>query len=57
VPVILLDEPCTNLDAEGITLYQKLINDYCKDRLVLVSSNDEVEFGFCEEKLSIMDYK
>jgi len=57
VPVILLDEPCTNLDAEGITLYQKLINDYCKDRLVLVSSNDEVEFGFCEERLSIMDYK
>jgi len=57
VPVILLDEPCTNLDAEGVALYQKLINDYCSNRLVLVSSNDEVEFSFCKERLSIMDNK
>ncbi len=57
VPVLLLDEPCTNLDAEGIKIYQKLIADYCTDRLVVVSSNDEVEFGFCNERISVMDYK
>ena len=57
VPVILLDEPCTNLDAEGVALYQKLINDYCSNRLILVSSNDEVEFSFCKDRLSILDYK
>jgi ABC-type multidrug transport system ATPase subunit len=57
VPIVLLDEPCTNLDAEGITLYQKLINDYCNSRTVIVSSNDEVEFGFCKERVSIMDFK
>jgi len=57
VPVVLLDEPCTNLDAEGIALYQKLISDYCADRLVVVSSNDEVEFGFCKERLNIMEWK
>ena len=57
VPVVLLDEPCTNLDAEGIALYQKLISDYCTDRLVVVSSNDEVEFGFCKERLNIMEWK
>ena len=57
VPVILLDEPCTNLDAEGIVLYQKLINDYCNDRLVVVSSNDEMEFGFCKEKINMSDFK
>jgi ABC-type multidrug transport system ATPase subunit len=45
VPVILLDEPCTNLDSSGI------------DRLVIVSSNDEAEFGFCKERISISDYK
>jgi ABC-2 type transport system ATP-binding protein len=57
VPIVLLDEPCTNLDAEGITLYQKLINDYCNSRTIIVSSNDEVEFGFCKERVSIMDFK
>jgi ABC-type multidrug transport system ATPase subunit len=57
VPVILLDEPCTNLDAEGVALYQKLINDYCSNRIILVSSNDEIEFSFCKDRLSILDYK
>ena len=56
-PVLLLDEPCTNLDAEGIQLYHHLIKTYCAERLVIVSSNDIEEFGFCESKISIMDYK
>ncbi|MEP6747073.1 MAG: ATP-binding cassette domain-containing protein [Bacteroidota bacterium] len=57
VPVILLDEPCTNLDGSGIALYQQLIATYCKDRLVIVSSNDEAEFGFCNEKINMMELK
>jgi ABC-type multidrug transport system ATPase subunit len=56
-PIVLLDEPCTNLDTEGIELYNRLINNYCKDRLVVVSSNDEVEYKFCRQVLSINDYK
>ena len=57
VPIVLLDEPCTNLDADGISLYHRLIKDHCNNRLVIVSSNDEVEYKFCNHKLSIMDYK
>jgi len=55
--IVLLDEPCTNLDSTGIELYHGLINDFCKDRLVVVSSNDEVEYKFCKEKINISDYK
>ena len=57
VPVVLLDEPCTNLDTMGIQLYHNLINEYCKNRMVVVSSNDEVEYGFCKQKVNIMDWK
>ena len=57
VPVVLLDEPCTNLDSAGIQLYHSLINDYCKNRMVVVSSNDEVEYRFCKERVNINDYK
>ena len=57
VPVVLLDEPCTNLDAVGIQLYHDLINEYCKNRMVVVSSNDEIEYSFCKEKLNINNYK
>jgi ABC-type multidrug transport system ATPase subunit len=57
VPVLLLDEPCTNLDSHGYDLYHQLINDYCKNKLIIVSSNDVNEYDFCAEKLSILDYK
>jgi len=57
VPVVLLDEPCTNFDAAGIRLYHDLINEYCRNRMVVVSSNDEVEYGFCTSKLLMSDYK
>ena len=56
-PLVLLDEPCTNLDKDGIGLYGQLIADHCKGRLVIVSSNDAQEYAFCEEVISIMDYK
>jgi ABC-type multidrug transport system ATPase subunit len=55
--IVLLDEPCTNLDTVGIALYHSLIADHCKNRMVLVSSNDEVEYNFCEEKLDILTWK
>jgi ABC-type multidrug transport system ATPase subunit len=56
-PVILLDEPCTNLDLDGIAIYQELMKKYCHGRLVIVGSNDLQEFGFCEERIEMMDYK
>ncbi|HMH24009.1 MAG TPA: ATP-binding cassette domain-containing protein [Puia sp.] len=56
-PVVLLDEPCTNLDAEGIALYRQLVAEYCSGRLLIVSSNDVQEYDFCEERLSITDWK
>jgi ABC-type multidrug transport system, ATPase component len=57
VPVILLDEPCTNLDEEGIFLYKKLVKNYCEKRLLIVSSNDTQEYDFCEEIIDIRNYK
>lgn len=55
--IVLLDEPCTNLDAAGISLYHALIRDFCPGRLVIVSSNDEVEYQFCKDIINISDYK
>jgi ABC-type multidrug transport system ATPase subunit len=57
VPVLLLDEPCTNLDSAGYDLYHTLIENYCAEKLVIVSSNDSQEMDFCKERISIMDFK
>lgn len=56
-PILLLDEPCTNLDKVGYTLYHQLIANYCSNKLVIVCSNDENEIDFCKERLNIMDWK
>jgi len=55
--IVLLDEPCTNLDEQGIKLYHQLIKDHCSNRLVVVSSNDPVEFDFCKLRINITDFK
>ena len=57
VPVLLLDEPCTNFDAAGYALYKQLIQNYCSHKLMIVSSNDIHEYDFCSEQISIADYK
>jgi ABC-type multidrug transport system ATPase subunit len=57
VPVLFLDEPCTNLDETGYALYHSLIQNYASQKLVIVSSNDKAEYHFCEEVIDIKKYK
>jgi ABC-type multidrug transport system ATPase subunit len=57
VATVLLDEPTTNLDKEGIALYKDLINNYCKKRLVIISSNDAQEYDFCKEIIDMRNLK
>lgn len=57
VDILLLDEPCTNLDEAGYALYYRLINEFAGDRLVIVSSNEEKEISFCRERINILEFK
>ena len=56
-PVLLLDEPTTNLDADGIALYHQLIRNHTEGKMIIVSSNDLQEYDFCKEVIRIGDYK
>lgn len=55
--ILLLDEPCSNLDAAGIAQYLELIAQYGGNRTIIVSSNDPQEYPFCTGELRILDYK
>ena len=57
VPIVLLDEPLSNLDAEGVSLYHRLIEQFCKNRLLIISSNEPKEYSFCDTIIDIKAYK
>ena len=57
VPFLLLDEPTTNLDKQGVTWYLNLIQQFSQDRIVMICSNDPREYDFCEKKIAMEDFK
>lgn len=56
-PVILLDEPLSNLDLNGIEWYLKLVEQFTSERLVIICSNQEQEYSFCKHRIHVGDYK
>ncbi|MCX2742820.1 ABC transporter ATP-binding protein [Mangrovivirga sp. M17] len=57
VPVMFLDEPCSNLDETGINWYKNEILKIHNQRLIIVSSNQKFEYEFVDFVLNVMDYK
>ena len=56
-PILLLDEPATNLDVQGVEWYKNLIGEFAAERLVIIASNDPHDAAFCPVHLNILDYK
>lgn len=56
-PILMLDEPTSNLDTQGIDWYRDLVQRFAAGRLTIVCSNQLHEYDFCKHQLHIADYK
>ncbi len=58
VPLLLLDEPCSNLDKQGMEWYSELISSRPGKCLIAVCSNHQSEeITFCSGHILMNDYK
>jgi ABC-type multidrug transport system ATPase subunit len=56
-PILMLDEPTSNLDTQGVDWYLNLIEQFSQNRLTIICSNQEHEYAFCKHMLNISNYK
>ncbi len=56
--ILFLDEPTSNMDVEGEQWYLNLVaQTHIDHRVVIIGSNQQKEYEFCNEIIRITDYK
>ncbi|MFZ1321099.1 MAG: ABC transporter ATP-binding protein [Ignavibacteria bacterium] len=55
--ILYMDEPRSNLDAEGIDIICQTAEDQKKKGILIVATNDTDDIQLCENSINIEDYK
>jgi heme exporter protein A len=55
--ILLMDEPRTNLDVDGIDLVYKVAEEQIKNGILILATNEPEDTGLCKRIISIEDYK
>ncbi len=55
--ILFLDEPFSNLDEKGIEIFIKNIDNYTKNGILIIASNDIREISLTDNSINIQDYK
>ena len=56
-PILLLDEPTSNLDTQGTEWYLEMVRQFTTNRITIIGSNQENEYAFCDADINLEDYK
>lgn len=56
-PVVILDEPTSNLDRQGMNWYRDEVRQLDVDQLLLIGSNQPDEYDFCPNVIDVTQWK
>jgi ABC-type multidrug transport system ATPase subunit len=56
-PILILDEPTSNMDSSGIDWYLDEIKKQIGKRIILIGSNQRYEYDFCDQEIMITQYQ
>lgn len=51
--ILMLDEPTSNLDAEGIRVVDNIAEEYKLERILIIATNDEHERNLCQKDINL----
>lgn len=52
-PLLILDEPFTNLDKAGEHFFHSLLEKFGQNRLLMIASNREEEYAVCDRQINL----
>jgi heme exporter protein A len=56
-PLLILDEPTSNLDSSGKDIVYNMMNKESADRIILVASNEENDLKLCSSVIDLESFK
>ena len=51
--ILILDEPTSNLDAEGIDVIKQIIVEQKKENILIIATNDKEEAHWCAQQIQV----
>lgn len=52
-PVLMLDEPCSNLDTKGRDILYSLLEVIKKDKIVIIATNESEDINLCSKGINL----
>jgi len=56
-PLLIFDEPTSNLDTQGKDTVYNVIAEEKKDKCIIIASNENSDLALCEKLLAVEDYR
>ncbi len=56
-PLLLLDEPCSNLDENGINWYRNILEANIGQRTIIIASNQTFEYQGCQSIINVSQFR